>query len=85
MTSKAPEPDSILLEQQWSQTYQPLDFIDSTWYHGMDAPITREELTTVIKELPNNKSPGPSEVSYDMLKLITDPVSLDYIVDTLNF
>src|SRR5215216_2932544 len=53
---------------QWEPFYQPLSNIDDDVYDQiMDAP-TYDEWLLILKHLPNDKAPGPSNISNEFLK-----------------
>jgi hypothetical protein len=47
-------------------------------------PYSLEELEYIVKNLPNNKATGPSEISTEMIKLIKNNIIKKYILDLLN-
>ena len=56
------------LDDSWKDQYNPRDFIEEDWFKFLDNKIEKEELRTVLKNLPNNKAAGPSGIKYEMLK-----------------
>jgi exonuclease III/ribonuclease HI len=79
MTDPNQNPNTII-PNDWTQYYsEPRQTtIDIT------QPITKTEMTDYIKSMPNNKAPGPSEISNDLLKLITDESAIDILLEILN-
>ncbi|GET66236.1 RNA-directed DNA polymerase from mobile element jockey-like [Rhizophagus irregularis DAOM 181602=DAOM 197198] len=66
---KSSPPDTIsTLPERWSSAYHPMDDVDSSIYNSLlDPPILEEWLSTV-SSMPNDKAPGPSMITYEMLK-----------------
>ena len=56
------------LPPDWQQEYNPRSYIDKEWYNKTTDPITIEELSEVLQDLPNKKATGISGISYEMLK-----------------
>jgi len=55
-------------DEKWARYYAPRTDIDPTWFETlMDTP-SREETDAAITAAPNNKAPGESGLSGDMLK-----------------
>jgi hypothetical protein len=59
----------------WSSQYHPISSIKTEWYDNLLSEITTTEIQNTISNLPNNKAPGPSEISNDIIKKITTPTS----------
>jgi len=58
----------VELTEDWKPWYEPLASINESIYeHLMDLP-NEEEWYQLLKTLPNDKAPGPSKVSNEMLK-----------------
>ncbi|EXX73045.1 hypothetical protein RirG_063730 [Rhizophagus irregularis DAOM 197198w] len=62
-------PSSIQdLPERWSNAYAPLADVSPAIFDSlMDSPIL-EEWSSTISSMPNDKAPGPSMISYEMLK-----------------
>ncbi|EXX54613.1 hypothetical protein RirG_233030 [Rhizophagus irregularis DAOM 197198w] len=62
-------PSSIQdLSERWSNAYAPLANVSLAIFDSlMDSP-TLDEWSSTISSMPNNKAPGPSMISYEMLK-----------------
>ena len=58
----------LTLPHQWEKEYQPIENIQNEWYSNLLSIITEEEVQSTIKLLPNNKAPGPSQISFDVIK-----------------
>ena len=56
------------LENEWKEKYEPLDFIDNTYFADIMDPIQSEEWIDVLHDLPNEKAAGYSKISYEMIK-----------------
>ena len=52
---------------QWRDQYAPKDDIDGNIYRFLMAPISLNEWTKIIHELPKGKATGPSGISNEML------------------
>ena len=59
--------NTTLLEK-WEKHYTPLSHIKEDWYNNLLKPITHQEISDIISKLPNQKAPGPSGISYDLIK-----------------
>ncbi len=53
---------------EWEKIYTPDDSIDPSIYNSLMHPPTEEEWSSIIRALPNEKAPGPSKISNEMLK-----------------
>ena len=47
------------------------------------SPITESEITNTINNLPNNKAPGPSNITYNIIKQIQSEI-LPFLKHTFN-
>ena len=56
------------LDNSWKDQYNPINSIDQEWYKDLLIEPTTEKINKAIRDLPNNKASGPSEISYEMLK-----------------
>jgi hypothetical protein len=56
------------LPTNWQQIYQPSAHFNSSIMSPLTSEITPHELDTILTSLPNNKSPGPSKITYEDLK-----------------
>ena len=61
------------LPHQWEKEYQPIKHIQNEWYSNLLTNIKEDETNSTIKLLPNNKAPGPSQISFDIIKHLTTP------------
>ncbi|PKY35260.1 hypothetical protein RhiirB3_455831 [Rhizophagus irregularis] len=62
-------PDYIsALPERWSSAYRPMDDVDSSIYNSLLDPPTLEEWLSTVSSMPNDKAPGPSMITYEMLK-----------------
>ena len=66
--------DHTLLEK-WKNDYLPLTHINNNWYNDLLKPINQEEILNTISNLPNHKAPGPSGISYDLIKGIANEIT----------
>ncbi|GET66519.1 RNA-directed DNA polymerase from mobile element jockey-like [Rhizophagus irregularis DAOM 181602=DAOM 197198] len=66
---KSSPPDNIsALPKRWSSVYRPMDDVDSSIYNSLLDPPTLEEWLSTVSSMPNDKAPGPSMITYEMLK-----------------
>ncbi|GBC11459.1 RNA-directed DNA polymerase from mobile element jockey-like [Rhizophagus irregularis DAOM 181602=DAOM 197198] len=66
---KSSPPDNIqTLPERWSSAYHPMDDVDSSIYNSLLDPLTLEEWLSTVSSMPNDKAPGPSMITYEMLK-----------------
>ena len=56
------------LDASWKDQYRPINPINMEWYKDLLAEPSEEEITKAIRDLPNNKASGPSDINYEMLK-----------------
>ncbi|GBC33018.2 RNA-directed DNA polymerase from mobile element jockey-like [Rhizophagus irregularis DAOM 181602=DAOM 197198] len=62
-------PSSIQdLPERWSTAYAPLADVSPAIFDSLMDPPTLEEWSSTISSMPNDKAPGPSMISYEMLK-----------------
>ncbi|EXX58057.1 hypothetical protein RirG_201400 [Rhizophagus irregularis DAOM 197198w] len=62
-------PSSIQdLPDRWSNDYAPLADVSPTIFDSLVDLPTLEEWSSTISSMPNDKAPGPSMISYEMLK-----------------
>ena len=47
------------LSEDWKKQYEPRNYIDLDWYKRLTDKPEYQEINEVLKELPNNKAPGP--------------------------
>ncbi|GET54160.1 RNA-directed DNA polymerase from mobile element jockey-like isoform X1 [Rhizophagus irregularis DAOM 181602=DAOM 197198] len=66
---KSSPPDNIsALPEKWFSAYHPMDDVDSSIYDSLLDPPTLEEWLSTVSSMPNDKAPGPSMITYEMLK-----------------
>ncbi|CAB4488155.1 unnamed protein product [Rhizophagus irregularis] len=66
---KSSPPDNIsTFPERWSSAYCPMDDVDSSIYNSLLDPPTLEEWLSTVSSMPNDKAPGPSMITYEMLK-----------------
>ncbi|GET50587.1 reverse transcriptase family protein [Rhizophagus irregularis DAOM 181602=DAOM 197198] len=66
---KSSPPDNIsALPEKWSSAYRPMDDVNSSIYDSLLDPPTLEEWLSTVSSMPNDKAPGPSMITYEMLK-----------------
>ncbi|GET67343.1 RNA-directed DNA polymerase from mobile element jockey-like isoform X1 [Rhizophagus irregularis DAOM 181602=DAOM 197198] len=56
------------LPERWSSAYRPMDDVDSSIYNSLLDPPTLDEWLSTVSSMPNDKAPGPSMITYEMLK-----------------
>ncbi|CAB4446324.1 unnamed protein product [Rhizophagus irregularis] len=62
-------PSSIRdLPDRWSNVYEPLADVNPDIFDSLMDPPTLDEWFSTISSMPNDKAPGPSMISYEMLK-----------------
>src|SRR3954462_5971543 len=64
----------------WQDIYTPQHDINSFIYDSLLIAPTDEKWQHTISALPNDKASGPSNISYEMLKKMTPPLS-EYLRD----
>src|SRR5438552_13477030 len=57
-----------LLSEDWKKEYQPSIGVKKEWFRELIEPVIEEELNTTLKDLPNGKASGISNIKYEMLK-----------------
>ncbi|GBC05572.1 hypothetical protein RclHR1_00630019 [Rhizophagus clarus] len=58
------------LPDRWQSEYSPMDSILPAIYDSLLSPPTLEEWLSTISSMPNGKAPGPSMITYEMLKYL---------------
>lgn len=71
------------LPPRWHSRYSPVDHIDSSIYDDIMSPITLSELSDTLMTLLTYKATGPSEISYEFLKLLP-PLELSVLLHIFN-
>ena len=66
MNQDKPIPD------QWKNQYLPLSYIDQDIYNNIMNPSSWDEWIQSVSELPNSKATGPSGISNEMIKHLSD-------------
>ncbi|PKY32802.1 DNase I-like protein [Rhizophagus irregularis] len=67
-TKSFPPANISALPDRWSSAYRPMDDVDDSIYDSLlDSPTLDKWLSTV-SFMPNDKAPGPSMITYEMLK-----------------
>ena len=59
----------------WINKYTPVTDINPSWYHPLTSPISEHEILQIIKDLPSDKAPGPSGITYNFLKNISKEIT----------
>jgi hypothetical protein len=72
------------LPHQWEKDYQPIEHIQDEWYSDLLTTIEMSEIQSTIQLLPNNKAPGPSQISYDIIKHLLSPTLLKLLFFLYN-
>ncbi|GBC05504.1 hypothetical protein RclHR1_06260010 [Rhizophagus clarus] len=66
---KATPPSHIsALPDRWRFEYSPMNTISPDIYSSLLAPPSLEEWLSTVSSMPNGKAPGPSIITYEMLK-----------------
>ncbi|GET62256.1 hypothetical protein GLOIN_2v1786555 [Rhizophagus irregularis DAOM 181602=DAOM 197198] len=66
---KSSPPDNIsAFPERWFSAYRPMDDVDFSIYDSLLDPPTLEEWLSTVSSMPNDKAPGPSMITYEMLK-----------------
>ncbi|PKK60160.1 hypothetical protein RhiirC2_793732, partial [Rhizophagus irregularis] len=58
----------------WQKAYTPLSDVSASLYDPVLSPISLQEWSQVISSMLNNKASGPSKISYEMLKHLSEDV-----------
>ncbi|GBC05517.1 hypothetical protein RclHR1_06260023 [Rhizophagus clarus] len=56
------------LPDRWHSAYSPMDNVSSDIYGSLLSPPSLEEWLSTVSSMPNGKAPGPSMITYEMLK-----------------
>src|SRR4051794_32042791 len=67
----------------WQDIYTPQQDINTSIYDSLLIAHTDDEWQHTIAALPNDKAPGPSNISYEMLKKMTPALS-EYLRDIVT-
>ncbi|GBB98935.1 hypothetical protein RclHR1_03370002 [Rhizophagus clarus] len=68
---KSTSPSHIsALPDRWRSEYSPMDSVSSDIYNSLLSPPSLEEWLSVVSSMPNGKAPGPSMITYEMLKYL---------------
>src|SRR5438552_6860790 len=67
-TFKTRESNFNLLSENWKKEYQPSIGVKEEWFKELMEPVTEEKLNTTLKDLPNSKASGISNIKYEMPK-----------------
>ncbi|CAB5168428.1 unnamed protein product [Rhizophagus irregularis] len=73
----------IEMPHPWRSVYSPKTINDPDAIKKLIDPITVDELQLMIKTLPNHKAPGPSGISYELIKKLPSSF-LKELVDFYN-
>ncbi|GET00059.1 RNA-directed DNA polymerase from mobile element jockey-like [Rhizophagus clarus] len=66
---KSSPPSSIsALPDRWRSEYSPMDSVSPDIYSSLLSPPSLEEWLSTVSSMPNGKAPGPSMITYEMLK-----------------
>ncbi|GBC39586.1 RNA-directed DNA polymerase from mobile element jockey-like [Rhizophagus irregularis DAOM 181602=DAOM 197198] len=66
---KSSPPENIsALSERWSFAYHPINDVDPSIYISLLHAPTLEEWLSTVSSMPNDKAPGPSMITYEMLK-----------------
>ncbi|GBC10533.1 hypothetical protein RclHR1_00970034 [Rhizophagus clarus] len=68
---KATPPTHIsALPDRWHSEYLPMNTVSPDIYNSLLAPPSLEEWLSTVSSMPNGKAPGPSMITYEMLKYL---------------
>ncbi|GBB86990.1 hypothetical protein RclHR1_13440008 [Rhizophagus clarus] len=56
------------LPDRWCSEYSPMDSVSPDIYNSLLSPPSLEEWLSTVSSMPNGKAPGPSMITYEMLK-----------------
>ena len=56
------------IPEEWRADYEELQHVNVDIYHSLYDMPSFDEWLSFLKDTPNNKAPGPSNISYDLLK-----------------
>ncbi|GBB95024.1 hypothetical protein RclHR1_24620003 [Rhizophagus clarus] len=56
------------LPDRWRSEYLPIDTVSPDIYSSLSSPPSLEEWLFTVSSMPNGKAPGPSMITYEMLK-----------------
>ncbi|GBB92776.1 hypothetical protein RclHR1_20540001, partial [Rhizophagus clarus] len=56
------------LPDRWCSAYSPMDSVSPDIYNALLSPPSLEEWLSTVFSMPNGKAPGPSMITYEMLK-----------------
>src|ERR1051325_2639434 len=73
-----------MMNDRWRRAYSPMSSVQSSIYSGLMSPIADEEWKSVLSSLPTSKAPGPSGISYEMIKHLPSS-ALAYLRDIIDF
>src|SRR5437870_9159220 len=71
------------IPSHWQNIYQPMDDVDHNIYQNLLNPITEEKWSSMLSSLPNNKAPGKSGISYEILKNLPTSAQ-NYLKNLIN-
>ncbi|GBB92834.1 hypothetical protein RclHR1_20620005 [Rhizophagus clarus] len=63
-----PLPLPLALPDRWRSEYLPMDSVSPDIYNSLLSPPSLEEWLSTVSSMPNGKAPGPSMITYEMLK-----------------
>ncbi|GBB98015.1 hypothetical protein RclHR1_31190004 [Rhizophagus clarus] len=56
------------LPDRWRSEYSPMNTVSPDIYSSLLSPPSLEEWLSTVSSMPNDKAPGPSMITYEMLK-----------------
>src|SRR5271154_1481130 len=69
---------------EWQEIYKPILTIKDEYYNDLLSEITTSEIQETINQSSNNKAPGPSNITFDIIKKITNPNTLNFLKSLFN-